>query len=143
MPLQRIGGGNLTMTKKIALFEWLQGFPEHSRQKLCRINGSATNAGHVVLAVAYGLCDPYIRHVNRIIANLLVRQMQAERRGDLTTAERLHSRLTDLHVAIDWATGVYPPLTVPEHRNLEDVCSRVASRNLRKRSGTDKSRFNA
>lgn len=119
------------MTKKIALFEWMQRFPEHSRHKLCRINHAATSAGHVVLAVGYGLCDPYIRHVNRIITNLLLRQMRAARSGDVATAERLQSRLTDLHVAIDWVTGVYPPLTLPARENLEDVCARVRTRDLK------------
>lgn len=88
------------------LCRWMATFPPESRERLRRINLAATSSNHVVLAVAYGLFDPSIRAINRMITNLLLLRMRLERIGDCLRAERVERKLTELHTAIDLITGV-------------------------------------
>ncbi|MGD9682498.1 MAG: hypothetical protein AB7W16_15030 [Candidatus Obscuribacterales bacterium] len=88
------------------LCRWMAAFPPESRERLRRINLAATSSNHVVLAVTYGLFDPSIRALNRMITNLLLLRMRLERRGDRRRAERVERKLSELHTAINLITGV-------------------------------------
>lgn len=112
------------MSKEVALFDWIQQFPDESIEKLRHINTSATSSKHVLLALAYGFCDVHIRRVNRVIISLMLRRMQAQRVGDSEIVQQLQSRLTDLHVAIDRATGASPPFS-RTNRQVQELCNKA------------------
>lgn len=87
-------------------YNWLIGFPDLSRQRLKRINLAATSSAHIVLALSYGIFDPHIRALNRVITNFLLIRMKCERSGDTIRVARLETKLQELHEAIDLLTGV-------------------------------------
>lgn len=88
------------------LCRWMAAFPPESRERLRRINLAATSSNHVVLAVTYGLFDPCIRSLNRMITSLLLLRMRLERRGDRCRVERVERKLSELHTAINLITGI-------------------------------------
>lgn len=91
---------------KNSFYTWLAGFPDLSRQRLKRINLAATSSAHIVLALSYGIFDPNIRALNRMITNFLLIRLRCERTGDTTRVTRLEVKLQELHEAIDLLTGV-------------------------------------
>lgn len=84
---------------------WLEGFPNSSILRLKAINTSTSSSRHIILALAYGLTDFRIAKLNGLITGLMLRRMQAERRGDKTRIERIEKVLHSLHLAIDKVTG--------------------------------------
>ncbi|MBI1270688.1 hypothetical protein GC174_09665 [bacterium] len=103
-----------------SFYSWLSGFPDLSRQRLKRINLAATSSAHIVLALSYGIFDPHIRALNRVITNFLLIRMKCERAGDNLRTARLETKLHELHEAIDFFTGV-ERIKDPEGR----LCKRV------------------
>lgn len=85
---------------------WLLGFPAVSRDRLTEINHAATSARHIILTLTYSLIDPNIRHLSRVITNVLLLRLKHERAGRKLMCERLERQLKDLHTAIDLVTGV-------------------------------------
>lgn len=84
---------------------WLAGFPKPSILRLRAINTSTSSSRHIILALAYGLTDLRIAKLNGLITSLMLRRMQAERRGDNKRIERIEKVLHSLHIAIDTVTG--------------------------------------
>lgn len=84
---------------------WLAGFPKPSILRLRAINTSTSSSRHIILALAYGLTDLRIAKLNGLITGLMLRRMQAERRGDKKRIERIEKVLHSLHMAIDTVTG--------------------------------------
>lgn len=84
---------------------WLEGFPHSSILRLKAINTSTSSSRHIILALAYGLTDLRIAKLNGLITGLMLRRMQAERRGDSVRIERIEKVLQSLHLAIDKVTG--------------------------------------
>lgn len=84
---------------------WLEGFPNSSILRLKAINTSTSSSRHIILALAYGLTDLRIAKLNGLITGLMLRRMQAERRGDSVRIERIEKVLHSLHLAIDKVTG--------------------------------------
>lgn len=83
---------------------WLNGFPPSSILRLRAINTSTSSSRHIILALAYGLTDFRIAKLNGLITGLMLRRMQAQRRGDGKRIERIEKVLQSLHVAIDRVT---------------------------------------
>ncbi len=84
---------------------WLGAFPKPSILRLRAINTSTSSSRHIILALAYGLTDLRIAKLNGLITGLMLRRMQAERRGDSNRIERIEKVLHALHQAIDTVTG--------------------------------------
>lgn len=55
-----------------------------------------------------------------MIVGLLLSRMKAQRRGDVRLAERIESKLQDVHEAIDRATG-----TPSGRQSAGNACARV------------------
>jgi len=90
---------------ELGFLSWLEAFPEPSISRLRAINTSTSSSRHIILALAYGLTDLRIARLNGIITGLMLRRMQAERRGDSGRIERIEHVLHSLHLAIDKVTG--------------------------------------
>lgn len=90
---------------EIGFLTWLEDFPPHSIQRLHAINTSTSSSRHIILALAYGLTDLRIARLNGLITGLMLRRMQAQRRGDSKRIERIEKVLHSLHTAIDKVTG--------------------------------------
>lgn len=102
--------------KQKALYQWVAAFPAESIERLRTINAAATSAKHVLLALAFGICDSNIRRINRLIIQLLLTRMRAERAGDTHKLDAVNAKLSDIHLAIDWATGFVPPFDMREEQ---------------------------
>ncbi|MBX9951042.1 MAG: hypothetical protein K2Y39_17865 [Candidatus Obscuribacterales bacterium] len=96
---------------EIGFTTWLSGFPASSILRLRAINTSTSSSRHIILALAYGLTDFRIAKLNGLITGLMLRRMQAERRGDARRIARIEKVLHALHVAIDEVTG-FPASTI-------------------------------
>jgi|GEM_PF-3419112 len=90
---------------EVGFTTWLEGFPDSSILRLKAINTSTSSSRHIILALAYGLTDFRIAKLNGLITGLMLRRMQAERRGDSKRIERIEKVLHSLHLAIDKVTG--------------------------------------
>jgi hypothetical protein len=90
---------------RAAFRRWLQSFPKESMDRLRTINISTTSSRHVILTLTYGLYDPNIRRVNRMITGLLIARLRAERAGKSRVTARINEFMDDMHAAIDQATG--------------------------------------
>lgn len=99
---------------------WITAWPTVSIERLGHVNHAATSASHVILALSYGLSDRHIRRLNKMIVGLLLSRMKAQRRGDVRLAERIESKLQDVHEAIDRATG-----TPSGRQSAGNACARV------------------
>ena len=85
---------------------WLSTFPTSSLERLKRVNESTSSSSHILLTMSYGLIDSNIRALNRMIIQLLLCRMRAEKSRDESRLKRLEANLEDLHTAIDHITGV-------------------------------------
>ncbi|HNB21168.1 MAG TPA: hypothetical protein PKZ32_02040 [Candidatus Melainabacteria bacterium] len=94
-----------TRTPEAGFIAWLEAFPESSIARLRAINRSTSSSRHIILALAYGLTDLRIAKLNGLITGLMLRRMQAERKGDCRRTERIENVLHSLHLAIDKVTG--------------------------------------
>lgn len=92
-------------TAEVGFAVWLEAFPPASKTRLRAINTSTSSSRHIILALAYGLTDFRIAKLNGLITRLMVRRMQAERRGEKLIIERIEKVLHSLHEAIDKVTG--------------------------------------
>lgn len=90
---------------EVGFTKWLEAFPPVSRGRLHAINTSTSSSRHIILALAYGLTDFHIARLNGLITGLMLRRMQAERRGDERRIVRIEKVLHSLHKAIDRVTG--------------------------------------
>lgn len=92
-----------------AIHEWLLELPEDSLHRLRLINMNTRSSSHVILSLTYGLYDPHIRRLNRMITSLLIARLRAERQGKARLVARINSLMEDMHMAIDQVTGTPPP----------------------------------
>lgn len=99
------------------LFKWLSGFPAQSLDRLKQINLSTNSSKHIILTVSYGLIDPNIRAVNKMIVNLLLLRMKFEKKGDCKRIEKVEKKMQELHVVVDELTGV-----TREAKNSHELC---------------------
>ncbi|MBX9685330.1 MAG: hypothetical protein K2X27_01435 [Candidatus Obscuribacterales bacterium] len=88
-----------------AIQEWLLELPEDSLHRLRLINMNTRSSRHVILSLTYGLYDPHIRRLNRMITSLLIARLRAERQGKARLVARINSLMEDMHMAIDQVTG--------------------------------------
>lgn len=88
------------------LLSWLQSMPSESLNKLRMINESTGSARHVILTLAFAICDSNIRSLSRMITGLLVKRMQAERAGSMLQVEKIDQYMRHMHESIDFVTGV-------------------------------------
>ena len=109
--MHAIAGLNSRNSPEHGFTAWLEGFPNHSILRLKAINTSTSSSRHIILALAYGLTDFRIGKLNGLITGLMLRRMQAERRGDRKRIERIEKVLHALHISIDKVTG-FPASTV-------------------------------
>ncbi|MBX9722400.1 MAG: hypothetical protein K2X81_13455 [Candidatus Obscuribacterales bacterium] len=99
--------------------------PEESIKRLRAINKSTSSARHVILTLTYGLYDPNIGQLNRMIVALLLRRMKAERAGESALVARINDFMKLMHEAIDNVTNV-----VREHPDSSaEVCNRLVRGN--------------
>ena len=106
---------------------WLEGRPPATVERLKRINHAATSSAHIILALSYGLSDPHIRAINRMIVGLLLSRHQAQRSGNKLTEERIEAKLQDIHEAINFVTGS----STPSHgSDAGNACKRAVPRKL-------------
>jgi hypothetical protein len=110
------------------LYNWLKEFPSESLGRLKHVNDAASSAHHVILSLTYAIYDPYIRDLNRMIINLLLCRMRAQRAGDIGREQLINETMTALHTAIDWVTGKLVYLEVHVERENHQVCNRIAGR---------------
>ena len=110
------------------LHNWLASFPDESLVRLKHVNDAASSAHHVILALTYAIYDPYMRDLNRMIINLLLCRMRAQRSGDTTRQQLINETMTALHTAVDWITGKLVYLEVHTERENHQVCNRLAGR---------------
>ena len=94
-----------TRSAEHGFLTWLEAFPAPSKQRLHAINTSTSSSRHIILALAYGLTDFRIARLNGLITGLMLRRMQAERRGESNRIAKIENVLHALHVAIDKVTG--------------------------------------
>lgn len=88
-----------------AIARWLEARPAATIKRLKKINEAATSSAHIILALSYGLSDPHIRAINRMIVGLLLSRHKAQRSNNKLIEERIEAKLQDLHEAINLATG--------------------------------------
>lgn len=104
-------------------YRWLCGFPVESKNRLKKINSSATSSRHIILTLSFGLIDPNIRALNRMITHFMLLRMKCEKRGDCARVQRMESKLEELHLAIDTITGVYH-----DKKKSGELCKSVVRR---------------
>lgn len=92
-----------------SLERWLKERPASTIERLKKINHAANSSAHIILALSYGLADPHIRAINRMIVGLLLARHKAQRNGNKALEERIEAKLQDLHDAINLVTGSKPP----------------------------------
>lgn len=102
------------------LYAWLLSMSGESLGRLKVINANTSSSKHVILALAFGLYDGNIRRLNRMITQLLLARMRAERHGDACKIARINELMEEMHVAIDKVTGV----DGRGMRQDQDVCNR-------------------
>jgi hypothetical protein len=89
-----------------ALNKWFQSRPAATIERLKKINLAATSSSHIILALSYGVTDPYIRATNKMIVSLLLGRHKAQKRGDSACEARFEAKLQDIHDAINLVTGM-------------------------------------
>lgn len=106
---------------------WLKACPAATIKRLKKINEAATSSAHIILALSYGLSDPHIRAINRMIVGLLLSRHKAQRSSNKLIEERIEAKLQDLHEAINLVTGStkHPQTSAAEAGN---ACKRAMSR---------------
>lgn len=107
------------------LQNWLQSMPAESRDRLKSINENTGSASHVILTLAYSICDGNIRRLSRMITGLLVQRMKAERTGQQATVDRINEYMKEMHESIDSVTGVYRAKNGSRH-----ACNRIGKSKL-------------
>ncbi|MBP9809596.1 hypothetical protein KBF38_14955 [bacterium] len=88
-----------------AIARWLETRPLATIRRLRKINQAASSSAHIILALSYGLSDPHIRAINRMIVGLLLARHKAQRSSNKLIEERTEAKLQDLHEAINLVTG--------------------------------------
>lgn len=106
------------------LTQWLLNRPPATIEKLKRINRAATSSSHIILALSYGLQDPHIRGLNKMIVGLLLARHRARRHGNTRMERRIEEKLQDMHHAINFITGTV--IDVCAKKDLNNVCKRPA-----------------
>ena len=111
---------------------WINRFPIDSLNRLKKINAAATSSGHIVLTLSFGLIDPNIRALNRIITAFMLLRLKCEREGDQLRIQRMETKLEELHSAIDTITGIFH-----DKKKSGELCkSVVRSRNIATRDAS-------
>ena len=100
-----LSGVKMENASRAALQQWLMRWPEDSLQRLKHINTSANSSRHIILSLSYGLYDPHIRKLNRVITSLLVARLKAQRVGKVALVSQINKVMENMHVAVDLATG--------------------------------------
>lgn len=116
-----------------SLERWLKGRPATTIERLKKINHAASSSAHIILALSYGLADPHIRAINRMIVGLLLARHKAQRNGNKVREERIEAKLQDLHDAINLVTGSEPPHLHshnPTGPNGANACKRAVPRKI-------------
>ncbi len=98
-------GVEVENTSKDALQQWLMRWPEDSLKRLKDINTSTDSSRHVILSLTYGLYDPQIRKLNRVITSLLVARLKSQRAGNAGLVAQINNLMENMHLAVDLATG--------------------------------------
>lgn len=88
------------------LQSWIASFPAESIERLRLINATTGSSKHIILSLAYGLYDKQIRALNRMITQLLLARMKAERRGKTQAVKQINDYMEELHEAIDAVTKI-------------------------------------
>jgi hypothetical protein len=109
-----------------ALTRWVASRPEASIERLKKINHAATSSAHIILALSYGLHDPHIRAINRMIVALLLSRHKAQKCGNAKIEARVEAKLQDLHEAINSVTGAPP--TSHSKEEAGNACKRATVR---------------
>ncbi|MFA7338563.1 MAG: hypothetical protein WC028_17385 [Candidatus Obscuribacterales bacterium] len=107
---------------------WLEARPPTTIQRLKKINQAATSSAHIILALSYGLSDPHIRAINRMIVGLLLARRKAQRSGNKLIEERTEAKLQDLHEAINLVTGANQANLLDPNINAGNACKRALPR---------------
>lgn len=109
-----------------ALKRWIATRPDASLERLKKINHAATSSAHIILALSYGLHDPHIRAINRMIVALLLSRHKAQKSGNSKVEARIEAKLQDIHEAINMVTGVPPVAHLKEEAG--NACKRATVR---------------
>jgi hypothetical protein len=115
----------LPATSQAAFQGWLLGLPEDSLQRLRVINMTTNSSRHVILSLTFGLYDPHIGKLNRMITSFLIARLRAERLGKTRLVARINSFMQDMHLAIDQVTG-----TTQRNTARGSPCNRSVQGNL-------------
>ncbi|MBX9686105.1 MAG: hypothetical protein K2X27_05355 [Candidatus Obscuribacterales bacterium] len=99
--------------------------PPDSLERLRVINQNTGSAKHVILTLTFGLFDPYIRRLNKMITGLLLRRLRAERAGDQEKIEKINDYMKKMHDAIDEVTGVKTAIN-----GSRNSCNRIGKEKL-------------
>ncbi len=116
-----------------SLESWLKARPATTIERLKKINHAASSSAHIILALSYGLADPHIRAINRMIVGLLLARHKAQRNGNKAREERVEAKLQDLHDAINLVTGSKPPQMHshnPNGTHGANACKRAVPRKI-------------
>jgi len=92
------------------LTRWLNDRPPVTIERLKKINHAATSSAHIILTLSYGLTDPHIRAINKMIVALLLARHKAQKTGNETMEKRIEAKLQDVHAAINLVTGTPEPV---------------------------------
>ncbi|MDP3509658.1 MAG: hypothetical protein Q8T09_16930 [Candidatus Melainabacteria bacterium] len=114
-----------------AIARWLESRPAASIGRLKKINQAATSSAHIILALSYGLSDPHIRAINRMIVGLLLSRHKAQRSGNKLVEERTEAKLQDLHEAINRITGTTQANSHDPGIDAGNACKRAIPRQPR------------
>ncbi|CAN5263040.1 hypothetical protein BH11CYA1_BH11CYA1_02190 [soil metagenome] len=104
---------------------WLEERPVATIERLKKINHAATSSAHIILTLSYGLSDPHIRAINRMIVGLLLSRHHAQRSGNKLTEQRIEAKLQDFHEAINLVTG---SRTSSHGSDAGNACKRAVQR---------------
>ena len=113
-----------------AIARWLGSRPLATIGRLKKINQAATSSAHIILALSYGLSDPHIRAINRMIVGLLLARHKAQRSGNKLIEERTEAKLQDLHEAINRITGSNQANSQTSAAETGNACKRAVPQKL-------------
>jgi hypothetical protein len=120
-------------------YRWLSAFPERSKQKIGAINRAAVRKNHpprvnhdvkhIVMSIRAAVFDTHVRQLVQAVIKLrkaLYQDTRALKRLEapdsapfkkaLAQQQKSAEAMQDLHIAIDWVTGVASPFEIPAHR---------------------------
>lgn len=103
---------------------WITSMPAESLERLKTINENTGSARHVILTLAYAICDGNIRRLSRMITGLLLSRMRAERKGEQVLVERINDYMKEMHECIDDVTAVHRAKNGSRH-----ACNRIGRSN--------------